>query len=151
MIATTDDPRTESAEAVNALLRNERAAVETYTHAIGLFDDPAVIEQLQKIRDEHRRAERELRDCVVRQLGVPATDGGLWDAVAAVAGSNGKAVGGAAVLAALRQGEEFAVGAYEDALNHEGVHPDCNRLISAELLTASRRHIDDLNRLLGGG
>jgi len=149
MSLAIDHPLTDTADALNTLLRNELAAVETYTRAIGLFNDPDVIERLQNIRDAHRRAERELRDGVVRGLGVPAAGAGVWDAFAAVA-STGKAVGGAAVLAALRRGEEYAVGAYEDALSHADLHSDFTRLIGASLLPAAREHVDDLNRLLAG-
>ena len=144
MSIATDDHLLDTADALNALLRNELAAVDAYTRAIGLFNDPAVIEQLQSIRDAHRRAVRELRDGVIRGHGEPAAGGGVWDGFAPA--SAGKAVGGAAVLAALRRGEEYAVGAYEDALSSA----DLARRTGTDLLAASRGHVDELNRLLGG-
>lgn len=150
MNAETYDPLTTGTDVMNGLLQNELSAVETYTHAIGLFDDPTAIIELQKIRDEHRRAERELRECVVLANGAPAPSPGLWPAFSATAAPGAKAVGCATVLAALRQCEEFAIGAYEDALSHEDIHADCHRLIGGELLPATRNHVDELNRLLGG-
>lgn len=150
MSTATYDQLAGGTEALNALLQTELAAVETYTHAINLFEDPAVIGELQKIRDEHRRAERELRECVVRMHGVPAGSPGLWAAFAAASAPGTKALGCATMLAALRQGEEYALGSYEDALGHEDIHPDCHRVIGGDLLPASRKHIDELNRLLGG-
>ncbi|HEY1188828.1 MAG TPA: DUF2383 domain-containing protein [Gemmata sp.] len=150
MSAATDEPITGTTEALNGLLQTAQAAVETYTHAIGLFDDAMVIGELQKIRDDHRRAERELRELVVRLNGLPANGSGLWVALSAAGALGTKALGCATLLAALRQGEEHALGAYEEALGHEDIHPDCHRLIGGDLLPASRKHIDELNRLLGG-
>jgi len=144
------EPLTGGTDALNALLQTELSAVETYTHAIGLFDDPMVIGELQKIRDDHRRAERELREQVVLVNGVPASTPGKWAAFAAASAPGSKALGCATVLATLRQGEEHALGAYEDALGHEDLHPDCHRLIGGDLLPAIRKHVDELNRLLGG-
>ena len=150
MNAETYDPITAGTDVMNGLLQNELSAVETYTHAIGLFNDASVIVELQKIRDDHRRAERELHECVMLMNGAPASNPGLWPAFSATAAPGAKGVGCATVLAALRQCEEYAIGAFEDALSHEDVHPDCHRLIGGELLPAARNHVDELNRLLGG-
>lgn len=150
MSTATDQPLLGGTDALNALLQTELSAVETYTQAITLFEDPTVIGELQKIRDEHRRAERELRECLVRMHGVPAGSPGLWPAFAAAGAGGAQALGCATLLAALRQGEEYALASYEDALNHEDIHPDCHRVIGGDLIQASRKHIDELNRLLGG-
>jgi len=150
MNATTHDPHACDTDALNALLRGEMSAVETYTQAMGKFDDHLVIADLQKIRDEHSRAVRELRDHVVRFSGKPAESPGPWGAFTAAVTATAKAVGPATVLAALRQGEEHAVGEYEAALENADIHPDCLRLIRADLLSACGKHIEELNRLLGG-
>lgn len=140
------EPRTHDTAALNALLRGEMAAVDTYTQAMGLFDDERLIADLQKIRDEHSRAVRELRDQVVRFGGAPAARPGPWG------GSTGaaKALGPAAALAALRAGEEQKATEYEAALENDDVHPDCQRVIRSDLLAACHRHAEELDRLLGG-
>lgn len=148
MNALIDEPRGCDTEALNALVRGELSAVETYTRALGAFDDPLVIADLQKVRDEHSKAVRELRDRVIQFGGQPAEAGDPWGPFAATGGA--KALGPATVLAALRQGEELGASEYEAALENEHIHPECLRLIRADLLTARRRHIDELNRLLGG-
>jgi hypothetical protein len=145
----TDDFRLCDTDALNALLRDEAAAVEAYTRALGHFSDPFVVADLQKIRDDHSRAVRELRDHVVQFGGEPATDAGCWGAAAPTAAA-AKAIGPAAVLAALRQGEECAAIEYEGALGNDDLHPDCRRTIRAALLTACSRHAEELDRLLGG-
>jgi bacterioferritin (cytochrome b1) len=146
----TNEVDTCDTEALNTLLRGELAAVETYTQALGMFDDEVVIVDLQKIRDEHSRAVRTLRDEVIRFGGLPAEKSGVWGSFTALATGTAKAIGPATTLAALRSGEEHGVSGYQAALDETDVHPDCQRAIRSALLPACREHIDDLNRLLGG-
>ncbi|MBN9121724.1 MAG: DUF2383 domain-containing protein [Planctomycetes bacterium] len=137
-------------DALNALLRGETAAVETYTQALHAFDDLLVIADLQKIRDEHSRAVRELRDHVIQFGGQPIEGTGPWGTFTATVTGAAEALGPATVLAALRQGEEHGINEYEAALENEHIHPDCQRAIRADLLAACRKHVEELNRMLGG-
>ena len=150
MSTATHEPHTCDTAALNLLPRREMSAVETYTHAMGQFDDPALIADLQKIRDEHSRAVRELRDHVVTFGGVPARGTGVWGTFTAAAAPTAKAIGPATVIAALRQGEEQGIGAYEDALTNEMIHPDCHRNIRSDLLPDPHKHVEELNNTLGG-
>jgi hypothetical protein len=150
MNATTDNPHTCDTDALNALLRGEMSAVETYTQAMSKFDDETAIADLQKIRDEHSRAVRLLRDHVVGFGAHPVESPGAWDAFSAAVTGGAKAVGPAAALAALRQGEEHGINEYQSALENEHLHSDCQRMIRADLLPACRKHVEELNRLLGG-
>ena len=150
MNATIDEPRGCDTDALNLLLRGEMSAVETYTQALGKFDDLLVIADLQKIRDEHSKAVRELRDHVIQFGGRPAEPTGPWGTFTSAVTATAKAVGPATVLAALRQGEEHGISEYTSALENEHIRPECQRTIRADLLTASRKHIDELDRLLGG-
>ena len=150
MNAHTDRTHTCDTDALNTLLRGEMGAVETYTRALGHFADPFVIADLQKIRDEHSRAVRELRDRVIRFGGHPSERAGEWGSATAAVATAAKAVGPAAVLASLRQGEEATVGEYTAALENDDIAPECHRTIRADLLTACQRHAEELDRLLGG-
>jgi hypothetical protein len=145
---TTGETRA-CAEAVNGLLQSELAAVEVYTQAMGLFVDDSMIAELQRIRAEHRRSVRHLRDHLV-DLGVhPADGGGTWGTFGRQA-SAAKALGPATVLAMLQQGEESSITEYEAVLEDAELRLDCLRTIQAELLPACQRHVEELNRLLGG-
>jgi len=150
MHATIDHGHECDIDALNSMLRGEMAAVETYTQAVGKFDDLTVIADLQKIRDEHSKAVRELRDLVIRFGGHPAESTGPWGAFTTAVTTTAKAIGPATVLAALIQGEEYGISEYESALENEHIPPDCQRAIRTDLLPACRKHIDELNRLLGG-
>ena len=150
MDSTIHDLHMSNTDAINSLLRGEMSAVETYTQAMSKFDDETAIADLQKIRDEHSRAVRLLRDHVVGFGAHPVEGSEPWGAFSAAVTGGAKAVGPAAALAALRQGEEHGINEYVSALENEGIHPDCQRMIRADLLPACRKHVEELNRLLGG-
>jgi uncharacterized protein (TIGR02284 family) len=137
-------------EALNSLLRGEVSAAETYTQAMGKFDDQQVLATLQRIREEHGRAVQEWRDRVVQFGGTPSEGSGAWGTFAAAVTGTAKAVGPGIVLAALKQGEEHGIGQYEAALENQDVHPDCHQLIRTDLLPACRKHVAELDRLIGG-
>jgi len=143
------NPRGCDTDALNTLLRIEIAAVETYNRAVAAVADELVIADLQKIRDEHSRAVRELRDRVVWFAGQPAEGAKPWDEFASVV-RGVQVVAPARALAALRVGEEHGIGEYEAALENTDIHADCHRLIRTDILPVCRRHVEDLNRLLGG-
>ena len=136
--------------ALNALLRGEIAAVETYTQAIQKFDDPLLTAELQLIRDEHSRAVRILRDHIAGFGGEPVSGSGVWGTFAALVTGTAKVLGPATVLAALRQGEEHGIAKYDTALENDNLHPDCHLMIRTELLPACAAHVTRLNGLLGG-
>jgi len=147
MNTTMYDPLTCDTTALNALLRGEMAAVEAYTRALGLFGDDELIADLQKIRDDHSRAVRLLRDRIVQLGGVPAENSGAWNAFGA---SATKVIGSTTALAALRQSEEHIVSEYEVALTDADISPDCHPMIQVDLLAPTQKHVDELSRLLGG-
>jgi hypothetical protein len=140
------DSQVSAADALNALLRAEIAAVETYTLALKKFDDEEAIAELQKIRDEHSRAVRQLRDQVIGSGGRPAEFAG---ACGTFDTSDGKVIGPVTALTTLRYGEESEIGEYEAVLENDEVRADCQRMIRTDLLPACRRHVEELNRLLG--
>jgi len=150
MTTTMHDPLTCDTTALNALLRGEMAAVETYTQALGLCGDDEMIADLQKIRAEHSRAVRVLRDQIVQFGGLPTESPGPWSGFASTVAGFAKVIGPATALAALRQGEEHGISGYEAALENEDINPECHQIIRTELLAAGQKHVEELNRLLGG-
>jgi hypothetical protein len=146
---TIEEPLASDAEAVNALLRGELAAVEVYTSVLGIFADEAVIAELQAIRADHRRAVRHVRDCLVDMGAHPADGAGVWGGFGPGAGQ-ARALGPAATLALLQQAEENAITTYAAALERAGLSVECLRVVQTEVLPACRRHVEELNRLLGG-
>jgi hypothetical protein len=137
-------------DALNSLLRGELSAVETYDQAMSKFEDPTVLADLQKIREEHARAGVRLREQVVRFGGNPSESSGPWGTFAAAVTGAAKAFGPGTALSALKQGEEHGINEYEEALDNADVNPECKNLIRNDLLPRCRRHVTELDRLMGG-
>jgi hypothetical protein len=137
-------------ETLNSLLRGQLAAVETYDRAINKFEDPHLLSDLQTIREEHLQGEILLREKVIQLGGEPVESSEPWGACTAAITGSEKVVGPATALAALRQGEEQSINEFEDSLKHENMNLECKNLIRTNLLPTGRKHVAELNRLMGG-
>jgi hypothetical protein len=138
-MTTADQAFTGDLSAVHVLLRDELAAVEVYTRLAVELADEAVVAGLQKIRDGHRRAVRELRDCAVELVAVlPEQVGVTAPGIPAPTPS----------LVVLRDAEQARIRTYEAAVTDDAIPPNCHALIHTHLLPASRRHVEALTRLM---
>lgn len=137
-------------EMLNSLLGYQQAAVQTYDQALLKLEDPHVLADLHMIREEHAQAETLLRQKVQELGGKPDQASGHWGACAEAISSEENAMGLATALAALRQGEEHSINEFEETLKHQDLNPDCKNLIRSQLLPATRKHVAELNRLMGG-
>lgn len=137
-------------DALNALLRGELSAVETYEQAMEKFEDQHILTDLQKIHEQHAHAAQALRERVAHFGGEPSAGSGPWGAFAAAITGTAKVIGPATALCALRQGEEHGINEYEGALKNEEVDSECKEIIRSDLLPKSRWHVEELNRLMGG-
>jgi hypothetical protein len=136
-------------DTLNSLLRGQLAAVETYDQAINKFEDPQLLADLQAIREEHLEAEIILREKVLELGGEPVDAAGPWQTCAAAMAGESKSMGLATALAALQQGEEQSINELEDSL-HQEMNNDSKNLIRSNFLPQGRKHVEDLNRLMGG-
>jgi len=137
-------------DALNSLLRSQLAALETYDRAMSKFEDHHLIAELQGIREEHARAIAQLRERVIQFGGEPCEGSDLWGACAAAITGPEQVIGPTTALAALRQGEEHSINELEDVLKNENVNTECKKLLRTDLLPCSRKHVEELNRLMGG-
>jgi hypothetical protein len=136
--------------ALNAIIRGELAAVQTYEQALAKFGDDPAHTELTIIREDHRKAVGSLSDQVRTFGGEPSGSAGAWGAFASAVEGVAKMVGPQAALAALKQGEEHGIGQYQAALDNPGIADECKFLIRSELLPRSYQHIATLDRLIGG-
>lgn len=137
-------------DALNALLRGEVAAVETYDIILPRFESQASSARLQRIRDEHSEAAAVLRERVRHFGGDPAEGSGLWGKLAAAITGTANVFGPSIALGTLKQGEEFGVGRYEGTLSDPSVDDADKELIRFRLLPRCRHHVDELSRLIEG-
>ena len=137
-------------ESLKTLLLSEMAAVDAYETAMARLQDHHVLVSLEKIRDEHARTATALRAQVMSRGAAPPECAGPWTTVAVAINGTDDIISPTTALWALCQGEEHTINAFEDALEHDGLTAESKRLIRIELLPRNRRHLDQLNRLIGG-
>jgi len=133
-------------DALNAVLRSQMSAVETYDQAMTKFEDQHALADLQKIREDHARAVVLLREKAAQFGAMPVESSGPWTAFEAAVTGSGNMLG----YAALKQGEQQGINEYEEALKNEDVNPECKEMIRAELLPNAKMHVEELDRLIGG-
>lgn len=144
------DQQNHSAElmVLTCMLRTELAAADSYAQAMQNFEEPRLLSDLENMREEHLWAQTELREKITRMGGELVDSPGPWSTCAAVTGG---VPGAATALAALKQGEEQAINQFEDSLRRDDLDADCKNLIRTHLLSDSRKHVEELNRLMMGG
>jgi hypothetical protein len=135
-------------DALNSLLRGEVAAVETYDQVIAKFDGQPQAVELQRIRNEHEESAAVLRERVRHFGGDPAEGSGLWGKVTAAITGTAKVFGPAAALGTLKQGEEYGIGQYENALTDPEIDTEDKELIRHRLLPRCHGHVAALDRLI---
>jgi len=135
-------------DALNALLRGEVAAVETYDQVIAKFAGQPQAVELQRLRDEHTESAAVLRERVRHFGGDPAEGSGIWGKVTAAITGTAKILGPAMALATLKQGEEYGIGQYENALCDPEIDSDDKDLIRHRLLPRANAHVADLDRMI---
>lgn len=135
-------------DALNALLRGEVAAVETYDQVIAKFAGQSQAVELQRLRNEHTESAAVLRERVRHFGGDPAEGSGLWGKLTAAITGTAKVFGPAAALGVLKQGEEYGIGQYENALTDPEIDADDKDLIRSRLLPRANSHVAELDRMI---
>lgn len=139
---------TTTVDTLNALLRGELAATETYQQALAKVGNEAGGADLRRIHAEHRDAANSLRKHVHIFEDRPDQGSGAWGAFAKAVEGVAKLFGSTAALKALKEGEEHGRNAYENALEDPEVSEFVKALISQKLLPQTREHIATLDRLM---
>lgn len=135
-------------DVLNALLRGEVAAVETYDLVIPKFDGHPQAVELEHIRSEHADAAEVLRDRVRHFGGEPAETSGAWGKFTAAVTGAAKILGPAVALGALKQGEEHGINHYESAAADPDIATADRELIRARLLPRCRGHVAVLEGMI---
>jgi uncharacterized protein (TIGR02284 family) len=135
-------------DSLNALLRGEIAATETYQQALTKVGDDPRAADLHKIRDAHRTAANTLRQHVHEHGGKPDQGSGGWGVYAKSVAAAASVFGDTAALKALKEGEEYGLKDYEKALADDKLPADCKELIRSTLLPQTRAHVPVLEKLM---
>jgi hypothetical protein len=127
---------TETNNKLNALLRGELSAVETYDQVLKKlpWDE---IPELRVNRDCHFRRTQLLANAIQFKGGTPETTSGAWGALAQAATGGAKLFGRDAMIAILEEGEDRGLADYRTAM--EAGDEELRQLIGVELLPAQKR------------
>ena len=136
-----------SIEGLDALLRGEISAIETYSHAIHKFPGSTAESDLQDMRSDHLDSVETLRELITDLGGNPSTDSGPWGGFAKTVENVAALFGDSSAMAALQQGEEHGVSEYEEALEDKSIDAEIKEVIRDELLPPLREHIATLQSL----
>jgi uncharacterized protein (TIGR02284 family) len=140
--------KSDGAGLLNALLRGEIAAIETYEQALEKFRDTECAEAIRRLRDEHAEAADVLRKHIHHQGGNPARSSGAWGVFAKAVAGTAKLLGDVASIKALKEGEEQGAFDYENALKDLDLSAESKALIETTLLPQTKAHVPVLDQLL---
>jgi len=138
----------QAADRLNALLRGELAATETYQQALEKVGNEAGVQGLRRVHSEHREAANTLREQVHKYGGQPEQSSGVWGTFSKAWEGTAKLFGNSAALSALKQGEERGISDYEAALQDNDLTRECKDLIRTKLLPKTRDHLQVLERVI---
>ena len=133
---------------VDAILRGEIAAVETYNLTIEKFKGDTISSDLIRIRDEHKAHVAALSEHIRQFGGTPSTSSGVWGAFTNMFTAGAKLIGPETALAALKQGEQHGLEQYEKALERKDLPAETVSAIRAKLLPESQAHLTQLDHLM---
>lgn len=130
---------------LNAFLREELSAVETYTQCIDAVVDPVVITQLSSLRESHERRAGLLADRIRSLGGSPSTSSGIWGSFSKLLEGGAKLLGQSAAVSALEEGEDYRRQEYHrDVIQLSDAERD---FVKNQILPEQERTYDELRRL----
>ncbi|HEY3594819.1 MAG TPA: DUF2383 domain-containing protein [Polyangiaceae bacterium] len=122
---------------LNAFLRGEISAVETYRQAIDKVNDIAARTQMEQCQNSHQRRVDILRTRIVQLGGHPEKSSGAWGAFAKTAEGGASLFGEKAAIDVLEEGEDHGLKDYQSHLSNLDV--DSRVFVEQELLPAQRQ------------
>ena len=136
-------------ERLNALLRDELAAVAGYQKALSALRRRAAADGDHILRraSDHQRTVTALRGSVQARGGVPVAGAGPWEGsgVAALTADSALILGEREFLDALLAVERRGLAAYEAAVG--SLDEEARELVELELIPRQRRHLEALSAL----
>jgi bacterioferritin (cytochrome b1) len=136
---------TQAIDDLNALLKNELSAVETYNQALAKFQDKHGAEILRRCQQSHLERTNKLRSTIIRLNGTPTPDIGLGGKFAKLVMAGAEKMGDKAIAVALQADEGEWTADYEWRL--VSMHGDHRGLVKEELLPQQQETEEKLSEL----
>lgn len=138
--------KTTSIDPMNAFLRGEISAVETYRQCLEkLGTDNLYYRELQENLQSHQRRVDLLRGWIVQHGGKPSEGSGVWGGFAKLLEGGAKAFGDKAAISVLEEGEDHGRNDYERDLKQ--LDAEARRFVETKILPEQRRTHDTLSRI----
>lgn len=128
---------TSTVELLNALLRSELAAVESYRTAIEQLDSTLYHGTLLHCRRSHEDRADVLRQEILQRGGMPVQDPGAWPNVSRFNQFETIVFGDRVAISALTQGENDGQNDYRTVI--EQLDPNARRLVESAILPEQER------------
>lgn len=126
---------------IDELIRGEIAAVESFDTVINKVKDPAELDRLSEIRQDHQMAVEKLKSLVGTDFNDEIDGSGPWGAFTTAFAGGASFFGDEAAIRALQVGEQHGLNEYQEALADDGVKPEVKELIRSELIPSQERHL----------
>lgn len=133
----------EAVDALNALLRGELAAAETYRRALEHL--PATFgarAALAFCRQSHETRAERYRELIHARGGEPSRGTGVWGAFARLVTSSAELLGARVLIGALYEGEDHGLREYAAMAGR--LDPEARRVVMDELLPAQQETHDQM-------
>ena len=135
-------------EDLNALLRRELAAVDTYSEVITRIDDSHASRILDDCKDSHVRRAKKLERAIAKLGGTPEQGTGMWGSLSKLLADGTATLGDGPTIAMLEEGEDLESGVYEWRLVR--MHGDHRHLVKDELWPEQQKTKEKMSELLKG-
>ena len=132
-------------EDLNALLKNELSAIETYKQALSKFEDKRGAEILKRCQQSHVDRADKLRTAITRLEGKPAEDIGLGGKFGKLVMAGAQKMGDQAIVIALQADEGEWTADYEWRL--VSMHGDHRPMVKDELCPQQKETEEKLSEL----
>jgi len=133
----------EAVDALNALLRGELAAAETYRRALEhlppTFGPRAALVFCEQ---SHERRAARYRELIAARGGQACRNAGVWGAFARLVTSSAEMLGPRVLIGALHEGEDHGLREYAAMAGH--LDPEARRVVMEELLPEQQETHDQM-------
>lgn len=102
---------------LNAFLRDELAAVETYEQCLEKIDKPEIASGLAELQKSHQKRVSLLSNRIQELGGTPKHESGVWGSFSKLVEGGAKMFGEKAAVSALEQGEDRGEKNYQERVD----------------------------------
>lgn len=130
---------------LNSFLKNELAAVETYSQCLDKADSPDISSSLAALRESHQKRVELLRERIQAMGGSPASGSGMWGSVAKLMEGGSKLFGEKSAVSTLEEGEDRGRDDYQQGVNK--LSPENQRFIEQQIMPEQQRSHDAMEAI----